>query len=87
MPLAVVDYSPRASGSRSLPPERKSMKVQHYAAVMVGLFVLLKDPQSRNERGLSQSAENAILLAGAVTVAGIVITLITVYVRAKLPKL
>jgi hypothetical protein len=27
------------------------------------------------------------LLAGAVTVAGIVITLITVYVRAKLPKL
>jgi hypothetical protein len=69
------------------PPERKSMKVQHYAAVMVGLFVLLKDPQSRNERGLSQSAENAILLAGAVTVAGIVITLITVYVRAKLPKL
>jgi hypothetical protein len=43
------------------------MKVQHYAAVMVGLFVLLKDPHSRNERGLSQSAENAILLAGAVT--------------------
>ena len=36
------------------------MKVQHYAAVMVGLFVLLKNPQSRNERGLSQSAENAI---------------------------
>jgi hypothetical protein len=68
-------------------PERKSMKVQRYAAVMVGLLVLLKDPQSRNERGLSQSAENAILLAGAVTVAGIVITLITVYVRAKLPKL
>ena len=63
------------------------MKVKHYAAVMVGLFVLLKDPRSRDERGLSQSAENAILLAGAVTVAGIVITLITVYVRAKLPKL
>jgi hypothetical protein len=54
---------------------------------LVGLFVLLKNPQSRNERGLSQSAENAILLAGAVTVAGIVITLITAYVRAKLPKL
>ena len=68
-------------------PRKESMKVQHHAAVMVGLIVLLKDPQSRNERGLSQSAENAILLAGAVTVAGIVITLITVYVRAKLPKL
>lgn len=70
-----------------LPPERKSVKVQHYTAIMVGLVVLLKNPQSRNERGLSQSAENAILLAGAVTVAGIVITLITVYVRAKLPKI
>jgi hypothetical protein len=68
-------------------PRKEPMKVQHYAAVMVGLLVLLKDPRSRNERGLSQSAENAILLAGAVTVAGIVITLITVYVRAKLPKL
>ena len=42
---------------------------------------------TRDERGLSQSAENAILLAGAVTVAGIVITLITAYVRAKLPKI
>jgi hypothetical protein len=63
------------------------MKVQQWAATLVGLFVLLKNPTSRNERGLSQSAENAILLAGAVTVAGIVITLITAYVRAKLPKL
>jgi hypothetical protein len=68
-------------------PERKSMKVQQWTATLVGLFVLLKNPPSRNERGLSQSAENAILLAGAVTVAGIVITLITAYVRAKLPKL
>ena len=63
------------------------MKLQDYAAAMVGLFVLLRNPPSRDERGLSQSAENAILLAGAVTVAGIVITLITAYVRAKLPKL
>ena len=62
------------------------MKVQHYAAVMVGLFVLLKDPRSRNERGLSQSAENAILLAGAVTVAGIVITLITVLRPRQAPQ-
>ncbi|MGO1972910.1 MAG: hypothetical protein ACTH2Q_08110 [Propionibacteriaceae bacterium] len=40
----------------------------------------------RTERGLSQSAENAILLAGAVTVAGIVIAAVTVYVRAHLPR-
>lgn len=44
-------------------------------------------PRSRDERGLSQSTENAILLAGAVVVAGIVITLITAYVQGKLSAL
>ena len=38
-----------------------------------------------NERGLSQSTENAVLLAGAVTIAGIVITVITTYVKNHLP--
>lgn len=52
----------------------------------VGMLVLLKDPGNRDERGLSQSSENAILLAGAVSVAIIVVTVITGYVRAKLPK-
>ena len=52
----------------------------------VGLLVLLTDPRNRDERGLSQSSENAILLAGAVSVAIIVVTVITGYVRAKLPK-
>ena len=49
------------------------------------LMQQLTNPSSRDERGLSQSTENAILLAGAVTVAGIVITVITAYVRAHLP--
>lgn len=40
----------------------------------------------RDERGLSQSTENAILLAGAVTIALIVVTVITKFVEAKLPK-
>ena len=40
----------------------------------------------RDERGLSQSTENAILLAGAVTVAGIIITVITAYVKNHLPE-
>lgn len=40
----------------------------------------------RNERGLSQSTENAILLAGAVAVAGIVIAAITTYVQGKMPQ-
>lgn len=42
--------------------------------------------RDRDERGLSQSTENAILLAGAVAVAGIVVAVITVYVRNHLPK-
>ena len=53
---------------------------------VVGLLVLLEDVGRRDERGLSQSAENAILLAGAVTVALIVIAAITTYVTANLPK-
>lgn len=42
-------------------------------------------PLEKNERGLSQSTENAILLAGAVTVAVLIVTVITAYVKARLP--
>jgi hypothetical protein len=35
---------------------------------------------------LSQSTENAILLAGAVTIALLVVSVITKFVEAKLPK-
>lgn len=40
----------------------------------------------RDERGLSQSTENAILLAGAVVIAGIIITVITQFVSSNLPS-
>ena len=54
---------------------------------LIGTFVWLRSPATtRDERGLSQSAENAILLAGAVAVATIVITAITVYVRNHMPQ-
>ncbi len=62
------------------------MKVKQFASYLVGFFVFVQNPQSRDERGLSQSAENAILLAGAVAVATIVITAITAFVKAKMPK-
>ncbi len=62
------------------------MPVKSFLAATVGLLVLLKEPGRRDERGLSQSAENAILLAGAVTVALIVIGAITTYVTGKMPK-
>ena len=57
--------------------------------LMLGLAVTtLLAPASRKrpERGLSQSTENAILLAGAVAVAGIVIAVVTAYVQSKLPR-
>lgn len=44
-------------------------------------------PQTRrDQRGLTQSTENAILLAGAVAVAIAVISAVTVYVNKHLPK-
>ncbi len=43
-------------------------------------------PPERDERGLSQSTENAILLAGAITIALLVISVVTNYVSEHLPK-
>jgi hypothetical protein len=72
------------------------MKIKNLAALVVGVLVVLqvglrapastRTRRARDERGLSQSAETAILLAGAVVVAGIVVTVITAFVKSKLPK-
>lgn len=43
------------------------------------------EPRRRDERGLSQSVENAVLLAGAVAISVIVIAVVTAYVQANLP--
>lgn len=53
---------------------------------LVGLVVSLLLPRERDERGLSQSTENAVLLAGAVVVATIVITAVKAYVTRNMPK-
>ncbi len=54
---------------------------------LVGLIVSLQQaPRIRDERGLSQSTENAILLAGAAAIALVVITAITAYVTDRLPS-
>lgn len=54
---------------------------------LVGLLVTLRHlPRQRDERGLSQSTENAILLAGAAAIALVVITAITAYVTDRLPS-
>ena len=57
------------------------MKLIHQ---LVGLSLQARMP--RDERGLSQSTENAILLAGAAAIALIIITVITEYVRNNLPS-
>ncbi|WP_156887412.1 hypothetical protein [Propionicicella superfundia] len=41
----------------------------------------------RDERGLSQSTENALLVAGAVAVALLIVTVVTAYVTGKLQGL
>lgn len=60
------------------------MKTLH-VLLAVWLQLTHVSPVKRNERGLSQSTENAILLAGAVTVAVLIVTVITAYVKARLP--
>ena len=59
------------------------MKTIHHT---VGLLVQLLRPLPRDERGLSQSTENAILLAGAAAIAVVIVTAITLYVTDRLPR-
>ena len=61
--------------------QENTMKTIH---TLIGLTVQARAP--RDERGLSQSTENAILLAGAAAIALIIITVITEYVRNNLPS-
>jgi len=58
--------------------------ITRFMAVAVG-FLLAPLPR-RDERGLSQSTENAVLLAGAVIVAGIVIAAVRGYVESHMPQ-
>jgi len=55
-----------------------------YLHLLVG--ALVGPPPRRNQRGLSQSTETAILLGGAVAVAAIVVAAVTIYVNSKLPR-
>ena len=63
------------------------MSPKHLATTLVGMLVLLKDPRARNERGLSQSAETAIIVAGAVAIALVVVALVTQFVQTELAKI
>lgn len=68
--------------------ERKPvMKLGERFAALIGVLIVLKDPPPRDERGLSQSAETAIIVAGAVAIALVVVALITAFVRSELAKI
>lgn len=61
------------------------MLLRRLTAALVGTYVFLRSPLTRDQRGLSQSTENAVLLAGAVLVAGVVVTAISAYVKSRMP--
>lgn len=54
----------------------------------LGLLVTLRSGAPvRDERGLSQSTENAVLLTGAVAIAAVVVGLVGTYVARRLEGL
>ena len=55
--------------------------------VVHNLIGFLLSPPRRSEKGLSQSTENALLLAGAVGVAITLVGVVTAYVTGKLGAL
>lgn len=61
------------------------MSAIHLAVAFI-VEALVPAPRQRDERGLSQSTENAILLAGAAGIALVIITVITAYVTDNLPS-
>jgi len=63
------------------------MSLKTWVWSVVGSVLALGDRERRDERGLSQSAETAILLAGAVTIALLVVALITAFVKTKLAQI
>ena len=62
------------------------MKLTQLTHTLVGLLIMVKDPQQRDERGLSHSAENAILIAGAVAIAVAIVAAIRAFVLSRLPS-
>jgi len=62
------------------------MNLTQLTHTLVGSVIMVKDPRHRDERGLSQSAENAILIAGAVAIAVAIVAAIRAFVLSRLPS-
>ncbi len=52
---------------------------------IIGFWFSLTAPVPRDENGLSQSTENAVLLVGAASIAGAVILAVKKYVEGHMP--
>lgn len=57
------------------------------STILHTLIGFLLSPPKRDEKGLSQSTENALLLAGAIAVATIIVVAVTNFVTAKVAPL
>jgi hypothetical protein len=62
------------------------VNIKQYVASVVGLLILVRGRRIRDERGLSQSAEGAILMGAAVAVALIIAVFLKTYVEGHLPR-
>lgn len=62
------------------------MTITRITHALIGVLIMIEDPQRRDQRGLSQSAENAILIAGAVAVAVAIVAAIRAFVLSRLPS-
>jgi protein-S-isoprenylcysteine O-methyltransferase Ste14 len=62
------------------------VNIKQLAASLLGLVLLVRDRTTRDERGLSQSAEGAILMGAAVAVALIIAVFLRSYVESHLPR-
>ena len=62
------------------------MNIKQYVASVIGLLILVRGRRIRNERGLSQSAEGAILMGAAVAVALIIAVFLKTYVESNIPR-
>lgn len=65
-------------------PTKTFNRFIQFADLVVG--ALTAPPHREEERGLSQSTENAVLLAGAVVIAGLVIAAVRAYVTSHMPS-
>lgn len=62
------------------------MNIRVWVGAVVCFLLALTQAEKRDDRGLSQSTENAILVAGAVVVAMALVAAVVAYVNARLPR-